>query len=433
MSDVLRGSGRGLFLSGITFVLIMILGALVLSSYPRISPIDELQHLDSTIKASQGRWYLSPGETFGQEALRTEACSGLDYPFELPPCDSPSFDPARFQEAGLNTAAGRPSLYYVVTGYLARALSWTTGAGFLLSARIVSLLSLALGAALTTWVALRLSGSALLAVSLGVTIAALPPVLGQGITVNPDAWSLLAGVSITALALASRRRGPLAAALLVGLPLTVTILVKPNFVVLAAIPLVVAGLPAWHDAKARRQFLGVLGAVTISGAVFLATMLPAFLGGESAQKAPMVINSTLPPGTPWPWGAATEETLRNFLPFLQASTVDLFEVTNLVGLAVFVGLILIAGPVFAVATEPGTCRPFALGTSAVVSLLLTPLLVFAGQFVIGAYFTFPQRYSFVVLPVIALTWAAFRPRRTWLFAALAALTWLSVLYAYARF
>ncbi len=224
----MRGNWTGLLLpSSVTFLLILILGALVLSSYPRISPIDELQHLDSTIKASQGRWYLPPGETFGQEALRAEACNGLDYPsFPLPPCDSPRFDPASFQEAGFNTAAGRPSLYYVVTGYLARGLSWATGIGFPQSARIVSLLSLALGAALTTWLVLRVSRSTLLAISLGVTIAALPPVIGQGITVNPDAWSLLAGATITALALGSSRWRPLTAGILVGLPLAVTILVK---------------------------------------------------------------------------------------------------------------------------------------------------------------------------------------------------------------
>ncbi len=202
---------------------------------------------------------------------------------------------------------------------------------------------------------------------------------------------------------------------------------------LAAIPLVLTGLRAWHDKSARRQFVGVLAGVVASIAAFLATMMPAFLGGGPAQQTPMEINSALPPGTPWPWGSAAEETLRNFLPLQQASTVDIFEATDLVGLAVFVGLILISGSVFAVATESSSSQPFAIATSALVCLVLTPLLVFAGQFLIGAYFTFPQRYSFIALPVIALTWAAFRPRRAWLFAALSALTWLAVLYSFVRY
>lgn len=419
----------------VTAVLVLIVGGLVLSTYPKLSPVDELQHVDSAIKASQGRWYLPPGESDGQEAMRIQACEGIDAGWPTPPCSTETFDPADFQELGINTAAGRPSLYYVVTGYLGQALSWATGAGFLISARIISLISLAIGAALTSWAALRLSLSPALSGALGVLVAVLPPVLSQGITVNPDAWSLAAGTAVTALALGAARRSPLKSTVVLTVAVTLTVLVKPNFVVLAGVPVIILGLAWWQqrDRPALHRFLGSFLAAVVAGGAFIATMIPAYLSDSRLKEAPQIVNSTLPPGTPWPYGPALDDILRNFVPMYGPSPVDLFEKTGLVGLAAAATVVLVAGAVAAAVLAPKGSQALALGWAGILGLVATPTLVYAGEWLSNAFFGYPQRYSFVVLPVLALAWAALKPPRSALIVATSAAVTLGVLYAYVRF
>lgn len=419
----------------VTALLVLLIGGLVLSTYPRLSPVDELQHVDSAIKASQGRWYLPPGEYVGQDAMRIQACDGIDAGWPTPACSTPTLNPDDFQELGINTAAGRPSLYYVVTGYLGEVFSAISGAGFLVSARVVSLVSLALGAALLAWVCLRLSGSAVLSIAQGTVCGILPPVLSQGIVVNPDAWSLLAGTSVAALGLAAMRWSPLRATLLLTIAVTLTVLVKPNFVVLTLVPVILLALPWWRDRDGAglKRLVGAVFAAGIAGIAFVATMIPAYLSDSRAQDAPQIVNSTLPEGTPWPWGQALDDTLRNFVPMYQPSPIDLFEKTVLVGLSAVVAVILIAGGISAVVLAPSQSRTFALGLAGVLGLVATPALVFAGQYISNAYFPYPQRYSFVILPILALSWAAARPRRSWPFAVTTGAMVAAILYAHIRF
>lgn len=418
----------------VSAVVVLILGGLVLSTYPKLSPVDELQHVDSAIKASQGRWYLPPGESVGQEAMRIQACDGIDAGWPTPACSTETFDPLDFQELGINTAAGRPSLYYVVTGYLGKALSAVSGMGFLLSARIISLLSLALGAALLTWVGLRLSRSPALSVALGVACAGLPAVLSQGMVVNPDAWSVLAGTAVSALALGSVRWSALKTTLILSAAVTLTVLVKPNFFVLAVVPVLLLGFAWWADRSrpALLRFGGSVFAAVVAGIAFVATMIPAYLSDSRVKEAPQIVNSTLPEGAPWPWGVALDDALRNFVPMYQPSPIDLFETTVLTGLSVVVTVVLISGAIAAVGLASSQSRTFALGLAGVVGLVATPALVFAGQYLSNAYFPYPQRYSFVVLPVLALAWAAARPRRSWPFVIVTGAMVAGILFAYLR-
>ena len=50
---------------------------------------------------------MAPGDKVGNQALRQEACRGVDAPaFALPPCSpTATYDPHVFQERGYNTAA----------------------------------------------------------------------------------------------------------------------------------------------------------------------------------------------------------------------------------------------------------------------------------------------------------------------------------------
>ncbi|HET6692862.1 MAG TPA: hypothetical protein VFG97_01045, partial [Pedococcus sp.] len=85
-------------------IVAVVLVALQVHSYTRLSPIDELQHIDSLYKAPAAP---APGDRVGQEAMRQQDCRGVDAPgFEPGPCRPlGSFDPATYQEKGYNTAA----------------------------------------------------------------------------------------------------------------------------------------------------------------------------------------------------------------------------------------------------------------------------------------------------------------------------------------
>ena len=213
--------------TGVAFILALSLTlvALHVRAYPRLSPIDELQHIDSLYRASHGQVVRS-GEKVGQDAMREEACRGIDAAFTPPPCGAPH-QPEQFQENGFNTAEVHPPPYYFATAAAARVVQATGLAPNLVDAgRLVGGLWLALGL-LSFWVAGRLVGAgraALTAVT--VLIATTPQVLYSSATVTPDATALLAGGGLLVVVLLWERKDrwlwllPVAAALAVLLKVT---------------------------------------------------------------------------------------------------------------------------------------------------------------------------------------------------------------------
>ncbi|MFK7919971.1 MAG: hypothetical protein AB8G14_17985 [Ilumatobacter sp.] len=91
-------------------------------AYTTLSPIDELQHVDFTIKAGD---FEPPrvNDLVGFEAMVEAACRGVDAPQYIGPlCGLDEYDPEDFQENGVNTAAGQFPFYYTATGVSARAI-----------------------------------------------------------------------------------------------------------------------------------------------------------------------------------------------------------------------------------------------------------------------------------------------------------------------
>lgn len=92
-------------------------------SYDTLSPIDELQHVDYMIRAGELD-IPRKNERVGQQAMAEAACRSVDAPgYEGPPCGLDEYDPADFQENGINTSATQFPPYYVVTGLAARGLT----------------------------------------------------------------------------------------------------------------------------------------------------------------------------------------------------------------------------------------------------------------------------------------------------------------------
>jgi hypothetical protein len=210
----------------------VVLAGLHIRAYPTLSPFDELQHIDYVIKAGDFE-IPRTNDLVGQEALSEAACRGVDVsaiPTESglrqrrgsagagpqsirtpvspiaqsdpPQCGDEVFDPADFQENGVNTAASQLPLYYTPTGVLSRAI---TATGFIDSqvtaARLVNSVWFAASWAVI-WYAMSLVGARRPQRALVVTmLIASPLILFHSATINVDAVLMLTGAIVLVAAL----------------------------------------------------------------------------------------------------------------------------------------------------------------------------------------------------------------------------------------
>ena len=404
---------------GITFVI----GMVVLAGYTRVSPIDELQHIDASIKAASGHWIMPVGELVGQEAMRIEACSGIDANFTPPPCDTVTFDPSTFQELGINTAAGRPSTYYVVTGYVARLIGQLTGKGFLESARIASLLFHCIGVALLAWLATRLGRSAVLGASIAVIAGLIPPVLSQAVTVNPDSWSYLASMAVVTVTLAVRDLRPALAIPALTATLALVVLVKGNFAVLLLIPPLIALLGRRYSSL-RGTFSAAVAPFTSAAIVFVMLVgIQVWASGNAdpgAPVAPMSVYLAQSPTNPWSWVAVANQVVYSLVPTTAPGIADPLESPNLGTLSLLLGALLFGISAVGVFSARFPSLQLAFSWSAVAVMIAAPVLTFALMDLSGLFFPYPQRYGYPAIPLACLSWAAIPNQRRSLVAVTAA-------------
>ena len=404
---------------GITFVL----GLVVLSGYTRVSPMDELQHIDASIKAASGHWVMPVGELVGQEAMRIEACSGIDANFTPPPCDTDDFDPSTFQELGINTAAGRPSTYYVVTGYGARLIGQLTGRGFLEAARIASLLGHCLGVALLASLATRLGRSAVLGTSIAVIAGLIPPVLSQAVTVNPDSWSYLASMAVVTVTLAVRDWRPVLAIPALTTTLALVVLVKGNFAVLLLVPPFIALLG--RRASSLRGTLSLVIAPFASAAVVFVMLvgIQVWASGNAtpgAPVAPMSVYLAQSPTNPWSWISVANQVLYSLVPTTSPGIADPLESPNLAALSMLLGALLFGVSAVGVFSARFPSLHLAFSWSALAVMIGAPVLTFGLMYVSGLFFPYPQRYGYPAIPLACLSWASLPNQRRSLVAVTAA-------------
>ena len=399
----------------VTFGAVMWVSLTAIGTYTGFSPLDEFQHLDSTAKAAEGVLWLPLNERVGETAMALEACRGINFAQQqLPSCDSLTFSPEDFQELGVNTAAGRPSLYYVATGipakFIAQAMpQWD----FLDAARVSSALALAAGAALLAAAASRLSGSLITGSAIGVIVGLFPAVVAQGATVNPDSWSLLAGTVIVSFTLLRQRLPRVVYTVGLSVLLAVFCLTKANFVVLAAVPVTISFILAQGKFLARvRHVWPELLAAGISLLVFGAVTVAPLLAGEPSA-APMSAVLAISPDNPWSTLSVVNQSFAAVLPqvFDPSYAYSILARPPLSGMALVTAIFLVAASIVGILHARVDTRYFALSVAAIVTIFAAPLFTFAGQFAVHTYFSYPLRYGFVALPVIALALAALRPRR----------------------
>lgn len=166
--------------------------------YTQISPIDELQHIDYMYKLQDGH-LVRAGDKFGQDAMREEACRGIDAALNdaLPACDSKRFNPNDFQEAGYNTAYIHPPTYYAVEGTIGSVLQKITGVSSLVTtARLVGALWLAIFTVCMWFLMDDFEIPLLARTTVIVLVLTAPTVLHASSTIQPDGTALAAGAAM---------------------------------------------------------------------------------------------------------------------------------------------------------------------------------------------------------------------------------------------
>jgi hypothetical protein len=186
-------------------VIAMLAAGVHVARYTEFSPIDELRHLDYALRASS---FHAPrlGDLLSQDAMREEACRGIDLPWNDPPCNSKVFDPLKFRDDGYQTASAHPPTYYLGAGWFARATkALGLSDSFVDPARVFSALLFAAGL-MVAFAAGRMAGIRAAPLLAALTfVPVMPAALHAASTVNPDSSAILVGAVVMLLGLAWER------------------------------------------------------------------------------------------------------------------------------------------------------------------------------------------------------------------------------------
>jgi hypothetical protein len=177
----------------VLFVTAVVLVLSHVTSYTKIGPIDELQHIDYADKVAHFR-IPRFAESVGRRPLADTACRGLDAPFPLTAeCGQSSYTLTGFQESGLSYEALQPPLYYVLVGLPSRALAGLPGVHTVGAARLIGALWLGAALCLMLSAATRLGAAPWPTVAVLIAVASTAQVLYLHSTVTNDATALFSG------------------------------------------------------------------------------------------------------------------------------------------------------------------------------------------------------------------------------------------------
>jgi hypothetical protein len=220
----------------IAFLLAFIPAFIHIVQYSQFSPVDELRHLDYALQITSGH-VPKLGDKLGQDAMREEACRGIELPLRLPRCDSARFDPMAFRDDGWQTASPHPPLYYILSGISGRTLSGLgIFDGTIAGARLMSALLFGFGF-VACFAAGRQLGVRPFPLLTGLSLlVTLQGALHSASIVNPDSMAMLAGGG-TLLAAIRWRNGLLSARWLILVGGLVGLTKLTNLVMLVAIAL----------------------------------------------------------------------------------------------------------------------------------------------------------------------------------------------------
>ena len=193
MRDALTRRWVDLLVAAALFLVAAVMVSLHVDAYTRVSPVDELQHIDYLYIAPDSP---APGDRVGQQAMNEQACRGLDVPgHPVPPCrPRGTYDPNAFQESGFNTASVNSPVYYTLGKAVGATIEALTPVDNLVTgARLAGIVWLGGGIALL-YAAARYRGAGRWAAGVvGLLLLSAPALLYPAATINPDGQALLWG------------------------------------------------------------------------------------------------------------------------------------------------------------------------------------------------------------------------------------------------
>lgn len=380
------------------------------ADYTRLSPYDELQHYDYLTRVVRDGDIVRRGDLFGQEALHTEACQGLDGALDIPPCGRASYRPQDFQERGFNTAYIHPPVYYAISGSIAAGLSWVVGSDSLFTTGRLSGVVWMAGAMILTWLAMA---------ELGVTwtrravallfVATAPVVMETTATINPDATALFAGAAVLLAVLRWERGGrwwPAALTATLALALKSTNVVALGLgIVYVAIRHVQQGRDTrWgtSDRAALRNSLVMVGSM-LAGAAAVALVWVAY--SSSAARVPLL---DIPMAAQFHVDSLSVRQLFANLdsgitalttPYVPAEMHTLW----IDQVSILVDRFFLIGVGIAAYASPAGSRMRALAVAAIVACCAVgPVFVLANFVLQETYVGIPRRYGLSIVPALAV-------------------------------
>ena len=389
--------------------------ALHVDRHRALSVLDEFAYADYLYKVHGGQLYVRHGEVSGQPALRALACRGYEpatwAAADRPPCDSPSFLPEVFPNAGVNSADIHPPTYFLVTDVGARvvlALGLTDD--LITAGRLVGAVWMAAGL-LALWCLLRAVEVNRWAASFGlVLVGALPFLLRSWHFLTPDAANVLVG-SLVGLAVLHWERTGWSPAVLAAAGAAAMAVKAPNMMVVLA----AAGYLVGRGVVARRA-----DHVTGPGPARL-RRLPSYLragasllaGALATSAAWLAVRAALAvPGGVSPLDA--DERLATFTPaHLSRNLARFFNVWDAEGsgtypLALLASYLLIGSLLVALVTLDQRDRRRSLALAVGAVMVVGPLLVVVLNAALrGAYAPVEPRYGATLVPLQCAIAASF--------------------------
>ena len=409
---------------GVVFSIIHVL------SYPRLSPIDELSHMDYMFRSPT---MLASGDKIEERAMRVQFCRGVDVEgFDPNKCPSKVvLEPEMFQEKGYNTAAANAPIYYTADRALAEVIRIATPVDSLfIAGRLAGAVWLALGLVLTYLAGRRLGVGALpLAAVLGLLVAS-PATTYASATITPDALGLAAGAAVLLAALRWEQRPTAARAAVLIATATVVSLIKLTFFAIVpavALYLLLHRSRSWESSTFTEADLeSDAASAPASGRV--RTVVALAMGAVSllAILAWMVVINVRSHQDPndlpsmatqfavdvFPWRGLLENALVLVQPVGHpwvgvGDPVLMFFSTNVVSVVLTAGVV--AGAVFITHGE----REALLARCVLLSAVVFSLgLVTLGYLTSDIYFALPNRYGITLVAPMAVVTASLLRNRT---------------------
>jgi hypothetical protein len=414
-SDRLRRllAGRPLLLPMLLLaVLVVTLNAVHVHRYTKVSPIDEVFHLDSLIEGSRLH-VVQEGDQLTQGAMREIACHGSDVR-TFPPCGLPHYQPSDFAWKGYNEASGHTPFFYMATGLAARLLRAVTPVkGMMTWGRLLGSLWVLAGFYLILRIGSLLRVNRWSLVLALVLVAGAPAMLHAYTTINPDVTALPAGALVTLAAVAWERRvwrlWTLPATALVCVALDPTNVLVVLLVLVYFAVRMVSGLVgvALADRRSWRDYLlgGGLAAVGPVVAMVGWRLVVALQASVDWSGSPQEVAQKVTHLAPEQYRGA-DAFFAIFPPILGYIPPGLTTISRQIFAlaAMYVVIAALIGPLLRLDLA-NRAAVLTLATTVTV-IAAGPLLVLQNYVVNRTYFPIGNRYGLSLLPAIAIVLAS---------------------------